>query len=511
MPFVAFYRGGDGLYVGLHDDQGHHKHLAVQARDDGVGVVCTHWPAAADTADGHYAPPFHAAVGAFAGDYWNAACLYRAFSLQTPWGRPAAGSGSDARRPVPAWLRDIDLWLMPGAEPLKNVEACRKAGEYFGVPIALHWYNWHEIPFDTLYPEYFPAKPQFREGVKALQDAGFRVMPYINGRLCDPKAKTWADGGERAAARQEKGEPYTEVYGSKVPLNVMCPATAFWRDKVAGLVDRLVNECGVDGVYIDQITAAHAVRCYSGDHGHSPGGGTFWVRGYREMLDAIGRKLPAGRMLTSEENAECWNDQLDALLLVNTPATGDRRIIPVMPAIYADRVITFGFQYMSGDDIPRSLPFRAKMARAFLWGAQLGWIGVDALMAETAAREAEFLRNLAQARRGGHAFVAGGRFLGEAEVIGENPRLRGEGTAGAGTYAIDLPAVMATAWLGRDGAVGLAVVNLSDEPRSVEVRVPWHRVRTANPDRPPRTLGAAIHRVRFALPARGAQIQRVSG
>ena len=73
-------------------------------------------------------------------------------------------------------------------------------------------------------------------------------------------------------------------------------------------------------------------------------------------------------MITTEENAECWIDQFDALLMVNTPSTGGRRIIPLLPAVYGGRIVTFGFQYMSADDIPKSLPFRAKMARAFLLG-----------------------------------------------------------------------------------------------------------------------------------------------
>jgi len=478
MPFVAFYRDGKGLYVGVHDRKGHHKHLAVKASEDRVCVTCTHWPSDADTVGGRYAPEFEAVVSAFDGDYWNGAQIYRAFTRETPWGGDKGGLRLENRnQPVPEWLKDIDLWLMPGPEPLKNVEACRRAGEFFGVPIGLHWYNWHEIPFDTLYPEYFPAKPHFREGVKALQEAGFRVMPYINGRLCDPNSKTWTqEGGEQAAARQEDGKPYTEEYGSKVPLNVMCPYTVFWQDKIVGIVDRLVNGYGADGVYIDQIGAAHAVRCFNPDHGHSRGGGTFWFDGYRKMLDQVRARLPKDRMITTEENAECWNDQFDALLMVNTPSTGGRRIIPLMPAVYGGRIITFGFQYMAGDDIVKSLPFRAKMARAFLWGAQLGWIGVDSIMADNARKEAEFLRNLAVARRGGHEFLLTGTFLGEAEVTGDNPRLIGEGTGRGSPYAIDLPAVMATAWLATDGTVGLAVVNLSDRPRTVEIRPPWNRL-----------------------------------
>jgi hypothetical protein len=514
-PFVAFYRNGKGLYVGMHDKQGNHKYLAVKAGQDGAGITCTHWPSDAESADGRYEPQFEVAIAAFDGDYWNAAQIYRTFTRQTPWG----GASGDLRlanpnQSVPAWLKDIDLWLMPGPEPLKNVEACRKAGAFFGVPIGLHWYNWHEIPFDTLYPDYFPTKPHFREGVKALQDAGFRVMPYINGRLCDPKSKAWTqEGADKAAARQEDGKPYTEVYGSKVPLNVMCPATRFWQDKIAGIVDRLINEYGVDGVYIDQIGAAAAVRCFSLDHGHSPGGGTLWVDGYRKMLDQVRAKLSKDRMITTEENAECWDDQFDALLMVNTPSTGDRRIIPLMPSVYGGRIITFGFQYMSGDDIPKSLPFRAKMGRAFLWGSQLGWIGVDLIMADNARKEAEFLRNLCRARQGAHEFLLTGRFLGEAEVTGDNPRLTGDAIGHSGKYAIDLPAVMATAWLAADGTVGLAVVNLSDQPRTVEVHPPWARVRALEKELGPQSMGSQPvgedgKGVSITIPAADARILR---
>lgn len=519
MPFVAFYRDGKGLYVGVHDKKGSHKRLAVKAREDGVGVTFTHYPSDADTAGGRYAPDFQAVVGVFDGDYWNAAQIYRTFTSQTPWGGAYNGLKlSDPKRPVPAWLKDIELWLMPGPEPLKNVDICRKAAEFFGVPIALHWYNWHEIPFDTLYPEYFPAKPNFREGVKAFHDAGLKVMPYINGRLCDPSSSTWTkEGGEKSAARQEDGKPYTEVYGSKVPLNVMCPATPFWQNKVAGIVDRLFNECGVDGVYIDQIGAAHAVRCFNAEHGHPVGGGTFWFDGYRKMLDQIRAKMPKDRMLTTEENAECWNDQLDALLMVNTPAAGGRRVIPLMPAVYAGRVITFGFQYMDGEDIPKSLPFRAKMVRDFLWGAQLGWLGVDGIMADSARKEAEFLRNLAKARQAAHEFLLEGRFLGEVEAVGDSPHLKGEGSASGNKYAIDLPAVMATAWLAADGTMGLAVANLSDEPRTVELRPPWDRLRLVrstaadSANKSPSQASAEPKSIPVTLPAREARVIRADG
>lgn len=469
MQFVTFYGGGTGLYIGMHDPEANHKHLAVKGSAEGPGFTCTNWPAIAKTPEKVYRVPYEAVIGVFDGDYWNAAQIYREFTLKTPWGK----AGPVSRRPIPKWLTDTELWLMPDAKPLDNVEPCKKAAEFFGVPISLHWYNWHQIPFDTLYPEYFPTLPHFKQGVKALQVAGFHAMPYINGRLCDPKSKTWTDeGGSKSAALQENNEPYTEVYGSEVPLNVMCPYTAQWQEKIAGLAGRLTNEYGVDGVYIDQICAAGANRCFDASHGHPVGGGHFWADGYRKLLDLARSKLPKDRILTTEENAECWMDQFDALLLVNTPNWG--RVIPLFPAVYSGRTIPFGFQYFTGDDLARSLPFRFKMARAFTYGSQMGWINVGRISAPEAAKEAEFLRNLARCRRFGHKYLVYGRFLGLLDVGGSNPTLSGEGSNsfGGGSYSIDTPAVIASAWQAEDGSLGVALANMSDEPRSVEMSLP---------------------------------------
>ncbi|NLC58472.1 MAG: hypothetical protein GX774_16685 [Armatimonadetes bacterium] len=470
MPFAVFYGAGQALYVGAHDPRGGHKHLWAGADAAGAGFRCSDWPALPPNGGGTYRVPYDVVIGSVPGGYFEAAQIYRQFSFQTRWGK----GGPVSRRSIPQWLKETDLWLMPAAEPGKNVADCQRAGEFFGVPTALHWYNWHQIPFDTLYPDYFPTKLGFVEGVKALQAAGFRVMPYINGRLADTNSRFWAEReGEHAAARQPGGQLYTEVYGSKVPLQVMCPYTETWQTEVVSLVDRLVNECGVDGVYIDQIGAAAPVRCLNAAHGHPLGGGHWWADGYRKLLDRARKKLPKGRMLTTEENGECWIDQLDALLLVNTSTTPAARPIPLFPTVYTGRTITFGFQYIAGDDLKRSLPFRAKMARAFLWGSQLGWVGIGAVMAPEAVREAEYLRSLARCRRFVHPYLAEGRFLGMQEATGDNPRLRGEGSGSfGGTYPIDLPAVMASNWLAEDGSVAVALTNLSDEPHEVTVTRP---------------------------------------
>jgi lysophospholipase L1-like esterase len=117
------------------------------------------------------------------------------------------------------------------------------------------------------------------------------------------------------------------------------------------------------------------------------------------------------------------------------------------------------------------------MAQACLFGSQLGWVSAESIMDESARTEAEFLRNLARARHGAHEFLLTGRFLGEVEVTGDNPHLKGEGV-GSAKYAIDLPAVMATAWLSQEGELGIAAVNMSDAPRAVELRAPWSHLQS---------------------------------
>lgn len=473
MPFMAFCRDGGVLYVAAHDPDGSHKRLNACCSERAVSCTVTHWPAVAQTEDGTFRLSYEMVVGAFPGGWYEAAQVYREFSLQTRWG----GAGPFSQRLIPEWVRDTDLWLRLITESEIDLDACIRAREFFDVPVAVHWYRWHRIPYDTLYPEYFPAKPGFAEGVRKLQQAGLRVMPYINGRLCDPESETWKAGGSRWAARTENGEPYAEVYGSKVPLNVMCPGTARWRDKVAGLVERLLHECGVDGVYIDQIGAAAPERCFDPAHEHLPGSGRFWVDGYRRLLDDLRPRLPEGRALTTEENAECWIDQFDGLLVVNTPTASGCRVIPLFPAVYSGRARVFGFQYTPARESFDSLGFRAKMARAFLWGSQLGWVDVGRLMSPKGATAAAFLRRLARCRRSAHAHLAYGRFLGEVPVHGDNPVLTEEAAAsfGDGTYELSIPAVPACAWLAEDGSLGVALVNVSDAPRQVSFELPLVR------------------------------------
>ena len=183
------------------------------------------------------------------------------------------------------------------------------------VPVGVHWYGWHQNPFDNDYPHYFPAKDGFGEAVRGLAGQRRYVMPYINGRLWDTRDKGTEDFEFSALPcppppKTKTGKPYIETYGSKeadgspVRLAVMCPATKSGRQTVRQTVLRLMNEYGVDGVYIDQVAAARRCCVWIARHGHPTGGGHWWTDSYNAMLAAIRQEKPADRMLTTECNGE---------------------------------------------------------------------------------------------------------------------------------------------------------------------------------------------------------------
>lgn len=489
MQFLSVWGKGAALYMGAHDPTAAHKQLAFSGDSRRGTLECqiVHYPsrrrppsALADygafslrsqgcfgevgSATGmgekrrKWTLPYPVVVGAVQGDWYEAAQIYRAWSMRAPWAR---------RRKAAAWLEKLDLWALSGEFGSVVEEATKFAG-YFSVPTALHWYNWHQIPFDDRYPEYFPAKDGFAQVVARVQKAGVRVMPYINGRLWDPKTESWKSrGAQTACAKNDKGEPYLETYGSGVPLAVMCPSTELWRETIASIVERLVKEFGVDAVYIDQICAAPPVLCFDSSHPHPPGGGGFWVESYRKLLSEVRKRIPPRVVLTTEENADPWQDEIDAFLTVNTPATLGP-LIPLFPAVYSGRTIIFGFQYLSGEDLPRSLPFRAKMARCFAWGAQLGWVGPQILQ-EAYKKEAEYLRTLARVRSRAHGFLSVGRMLKPPDVEGAEVLTVPGRDIWGNEYSLPMPAVIATAWRSPQGELGIALTNLSDHEQLVRI------------------------------------------
>lgn len=416
-------------------------------------------PSEAWNANGAFTLPW-TTVTSFNPKGWSQAAIdwYRPFALTTSWGKTPV-----KERDIPEWLVDKDLWLRAKYTGDTTIVAVNKAIDYYGDNIAFHWYFWHNHLYDSHYPDYFPAKPEFAGIVKQVRDRNCQVMPYINGRLWDPGADSYRPRhGYEASCRRPDGALYTEIYPtSLVPNTVTCPSSPIWKGILLELADSIQNRLGTNGLYIDQIAAAAPYPCYAENHSHPKGGGEFWYEDYKGIIDEMrANHLKDGNIIFSEENAECYIPVFDILLTVNTPHTPSCQIVPLYPLIYSDRVLTTAYTYTPYTDV-RNGDFRYQNMQCLLYGAQLGWVDPRLLwIDEKTEYEAKFLKTLVEFRKKQHDVFIGGRYIREFIPEGDNPYVT------IPVFGADYM-VKGAEWLSGDGKRVLYVVNSDSKPHTV--------------------------------------------
>lgn len=373
-----------------------------------------------DHATGRFELPWTTVIG-YSDKGWEDAAIrwYRPFSYTTEWGNKTLES-----RNIPEWLYNTDVWIRAKGVNDTVRAAVNKAIDLYGKNTGVHWYFWHNYPYDTHYPDYFPAKPHFAEMIAEVQKRGCYTYPYINGRLWDPSSDSYKTlHGGSASCRKPDGTLYTEIYPTSKVLNtVTCPSSLLWQKIITDLVDKIQNELNTNGVYIDQVACAAPQPCWSSGHGHAKGGGDYWHKSYRSLMDNLrANHLKKGNVLISEENAECYIDMFDMLLTVNSPHSGCR-IVPLFPIVYSDRVITSAYTYSPTDRVNRG-DFLYETMQCFLYGSQLGWVDPTLLMKDEAKKEAMFLKELTNVRKKQHDVFYGGRYMKEIIPTGDNPEI----------------------------------------------------------------------------------------
>ncbi|MDO4582737.1 MAG: DUF6259 domain-containing protein [Planctomycetia bacterium] len=391
MPWMAVWDETEnvGIYTAMHDSQGSLKQLELQSSpvERTLRMAFSHPLPDKTIPNNTMQSPGALVWQSFSGDWYDAAVIYRDWVRRHACWFPKLGE--NGRADTPRWMKELSLWVIENGEPEAVKERMKKFQAAFGVPCAVHWYNWHITPFDNDYPHYLP-RDGFRDAVVELQkEKQIYVMPYINARLWDTRDRGVEDYQFTSVAlpavtKQEDGTPVVESYGSResdgspVQLGVMCPATRLWKEKVHANVSMLMNDQCVQGVYLDQTSAASPVECMDTTHGHPLGGGSWWQRAYAEMLNQIRNDVlqngnefsPAEeRMLTSECNAEVYANLFDGFLTWHLQSDN---AVPAFSVVYGGTVQMFGRSY-EGDNTA----IRMKAAQQLVFGEQIGWFGSD--------------------------------------------------------------------------------------------------------------------------------------
>ncbi len=453
MQFMAFNIKNAGLYFAAHDPDATPKHPTLKRpQDTTIRLI----PENAGQPGTSLKQEFPIVLKAYNGNWWNAAKIYRNWVLKQIW---TAKGPIVNRKDYPKQFIDNGFWLCLSGTPQQIKGIMEETAKIVNdrVPFGVHWYCWHQIPFDHTYPEYFPAKEGFSEITRELTAKNMLIMPYINGRLWDMDIDSFKNKGINSAAKDQKGNPYIEIYGSKRRLVPNCPYTKQWQDTVNDICRQLIDN-GVNGIYLDQIGAAAPALCFDKSHGHPLGGGKHWCIGYRQMLNQTKKMaMEKGVTLTTENTAEPYMDNIDGFL---TWIQQNENDVPALPAVYSGYTIYFSSPQSATDTFDA---FRACQGRNFLWGCQLGW--VHWFYQNEHRDKFEYLIKLAILQKKAKNFFVLGELLGELENQ-ETPMPMTMVWNRTKPHDVTIPPVESTVWKDPAGNLLVAVVNYSNEPQS---------------------------------------------
>jgi hypothetical protein len=468
MQFMCAIKGTNAVYMAAHDPRAWDKSFTIEPGKE--FYIRTNVENMAVPGSDHK-DPFPIMMGVYHGSWIEGAKTYRKFALTAPW--TSEGKVSQ-RKSMPQALKDIGLWMLVSnyIGPAKGMlEEKNKplidAQKYFEVPTAAHWYNWHKIPFDTHYPNYFPTKPGIPDQVRDLVSKGLLIMPYINGRIIDISNEDFNEYLPYCA-KDRMGKHYIETYGNNVKQAPMCCYTEFWQNKVTHIVERLAKEVSVNAVYIDQIAAASPVLCFDKSHGHPLGGGGWWVDGYRKMLRKVQKVAHStGRdmVITTECAAEPFMDGVDAFLIWIKP---DERSIPMITAVYSGYSIYFGSPawFQHGDRA-----WIMAQGRAFLWGSQNGWMDLQLFKPEH-VKKAAYLKKIGKYRVAAKKFLTFGELVDLIEPINDVKTIT-ETWPDHGNHprTAILPTIQGSVWKAADGTLGIFLANYLEKNNTIEFRI----------------------------------------
>lgn len=470
MQFMALSRNRNSVYLGTQDSSGYVKEFVVDSGKKQFAIV--QYPEGMGVAGSDYPGYYAVELGVYEGRWLEAALHYRNWALKQKWAQ--AGKLSH-RVDFPAILKNVGVWILGNWEwegakgSAQQMDApLLRAQKTLGVPIGLHWYNWHHMKFDNLYPHFLPPKPEFAERVKDLVSHGVLVMPYINGTSADLNIPDFDKFAPHAIVDQAGGYRMHYYGENSGRLLSMCPTQEYWQNVISSLVQRLVEKYGVNGVYIDQISAMDHELCFNKNHGHPLGGGRYWVDGNRELLTKVLNmsELEGRRpVITSEGTDEVFMDLLDGYLTWAQPSD---REIPMMEVVYSGYTIFLG----SPCDFTKSNRyFCYAQGQALIDGRQNGWMSPDLFKPQYAAK-VQYLRQCGRYRVSTKRYLVYGRLL--RPIKPENPvatfTVEGFGS-GKNVHKGTVPVAQARLWQSEDGRLAVFLANYIDKPVEFKYRV----------------------------------------
>ena len=390
MQMGAYYDAKGGVMFAVEDPRGRAKYPAHNVgREFAEATFAWDVPYREFPECNEFDPKCSASLTLFRGDWYDAGLAYRALldRINPPW-----WSMGQPNPECPAWFRSNAIWIgrwqhyINYRKWLEELDALAKWKKYVGSPgQVIHFYEWN-LHFTRDWPHH-PANPDFVDRMNAMQQAGYRVVPYINAHIWEEKDKRdedyrWTKVGLPASVKRVDGSPFPSWFGRQ--FYVICPATETYEKEMFRECDSLVDH-GADGVYLDQIGAGSHRACHSAEHGHLRADPDVWyMRGhrrvYRKLREHWKKRAPEA-VTIGEDIAETTVGNLDGGLTWRWMYDGQ---VPLFPLVYSGRSQMVGLEW--GNDAREKVKFvdleavPAKLTWQLFCGCQLGWFSIRYLV-----------------------------------------------------------------------------------------------------------------------------------
>lgn len=308
--FLAYYNDRAGIYVSCQDHSGGIKLIKpVHHRTGGLRLGISHvgdWPR-----KGERQLPYDVVVRTFAGDWYDAADLYRQWSLTQPWAQKPLYRRMD----VPSWLLDSSPHIIVRIQGQLDVGPVEPNPEFLpypkiipllekisnrinsGVtPVVMSW----ERPGPWIYPDCFPpagGDQSLKEFTELARNHGWHVGSFCNGtRWVTHHYWSGYNGeqyflehdGEKSVCRTHDQKLWEENWAQTWrPSYAGCLSVQKTQEIAVRFVERLIDD-GLDWIqFLDQNVGCSTFPCFARDHGHADSPGGWMTSSMQQLLDSF--------------------------------------------------------------------------------------------------------------------------------------------------------------------------------------------------------------------------------
>lgn len=494
LRMTAAFDKNCGVYIDCRDEKNNLHDFLWSKKGDTLEYHSVHFlPCSPRYRKGNKID-FENSIVTFTGNWYTAAQIYRQWALTTRNYKKRIRNNRQ---------RELALWLWNRGDSEHVIQPAEQLAADCGVPVALDWYWWHNNPYDTNYPNFWPPREGeavFKAAQKRLKEQGIYCQVYINGLTWDVDLEGFeADGGLDSAVVDRDGSVHAVEFNCYTHhrLGYMCGEGDIFKKRMMELVDHLV-EAGLPGIYMDMIGCAALHPCYNRKHHHAPGGGNYQARGYRKMIKDIRKKYPALQLSTESCN-EIFMDCFESGIILSPSmerCCNQEWIdcFPVFSAVYHGANTLFG-NYALLDGIPPWDPlwpprdrwkneedwhavcpdqFALELARTVSWGMQptVCNITMEQINDPRYADDYQWIVDISRFYYANRQYLYDGAMLDPAGFECKNIPVkflqRGLFTTEDKKNIMlrERPAVFHSAWQAPDGSRALILINYTREEQS---------------------------------------------